>query len=223
MSTWFAYLWTRCRHVEPTRRQPTTNFRCSASQYSEGVNCFSEEAWNLSLVKSCVNADFICQWKIYWRGVLEFSMGVVIREMHLSDEANCMECGFYSVVCSLCTFGGRWLFWTDCISSNWILTSYNIWVHYGISNNGKHKDRFNCWDLWSSVFTTVTCAVSDKTQLHKNTNSMEFQRIRLRTEYLQEFYKCFTKYENLFSRIGKAYKQRIWKCGPPDPGVRMAL
>jgi len=38
---------------------------------------------------------------------------------------------------------------------------------------------------------------------------MEFQRIRLRAEYLQEVYKCFTKYENLFSRIGKAYKQRI--------------
>ena len=74
-----------------------------------------------------------------------------------------------------------------------------------------------------SMFTTVTCAVSDKTQLHKNKNFMEFQRIRLRAEYLQEVYKCFTKYENLFSRIGKAYKQRIWKCGPPDPGVRMAL
>jgi len=38
-------------------------------------------------------------------------------------------------------------FITDYISSCWILTSYNDWVHYRISNIGKGKDGFNCGDL----------------------------------------------------------------------------
>ena len=37
-------------------------------------------------------------------------MGVVIIEMCLSHKASCMESGIYSVVCSLCIFCGRCIF-----------------------------------------------------------------------------------------------------------------
>jgi len=38
-------------------------------------------------------------------------MGVVIREIHLSHKAGRMESDFYSVVCSLCIFCGRCIFY----------------------------------------------------------------------------------------------------------------
>jgi hypothetical protein len=39
----------------------------TSAQESEGVNCISEEAWNLARVKRFVSADCICQWKINLR------------------------------------------------------------------------------------------------------------------------------------------------------------
>jgi len=107
-------LWTCCQYVEPKHRQPTTNFLCTASLDSEGVNCILEEAWILTHVKYCVNCDFICEWKIYGRCFGEFNVDVVIREIHLSHKAGRMESGFYFVVCLLCTFCGR------CIFYNWL-------------------------------------------------------------------------------------------------------
>jgi len=69
--------------------------------------------------------------------------------------------GFYFVVCSLCIFVVAYYFSPIGSSFKWLLTSYNNWVHYRISNSGKYKESFNCWDWWSSMFTTVTCGMSE--------------------------------------------------------------
>ena len=75
----------------------------TSTQECEGVNCVSYESLILAHVKICVNAAFICQWKIYLRSFGEFNTAVVIREMHLSQKASCMEFVSYFVR-SLCIF-----------------------------------------------------------------------------------------------------------------------
>jgi len=66
-------------------------------------------------------------------------VGVVIIEMHLSHKPSCMESGFYSVVCSLCIFVVAVYFLPDGISSDWVLTSLNKWLHYRISKMAKER------------------------------------------------------------------------------------
>ena len=129
----------------------------SWTETSLSVNCISAEARNLAGVKRCVNADCRCQWKIYLRCFGEFNIVAVIRERNLSHEVSRMESGFYFVVMLIVKFCGPF-FLPDGISSNWILISYNNWVYYTISNNGKDKDRVNCGDTWSN---SATCAASE--------------------------------------------------------------
>jgi hypothetical protein len=51
----------------------------TSAQERAGVNCISEEAWNLARVERCVSADFIFQWKVYLKIFREFNMAIVIR------------------------------------------------------------------------------------------------------------------------------------------------
>ena len=95
--------------------------------------------------------------------------------------------GFISLSCWLLIFCGPF-FLPDGISSNWILISYNNWVYYTISNNGKDKDRVNCGDTWSNSATCAaseilsrcgSCAKSDfnKLQVLWNARKLDFAQI----------------------------------------------
>jgi hypothetical protein len=81
--------------------------------------------------------------------------------MHLSHEASRMEvcCNFLS--CSLFNLCGHFVFLAEGISSNPVLTSYNILVNYRINNNSKCKDRYKCGGLCNSVFIIVKYAASE--------------------------------------------------------------
>jgi hypothetical protein len=139
-------LWTCCQYAEPTHRY-SINFRCEASVDSEGVNCISEEVWILAWVKHCVNSDCICQWKIYWTRFEEFNVDVMITEIDCHTKLAIWKMGFIllSVHCAFLVVAVYFI--TDCIFFFFLLTSYNNWVHYRISNIGKPKVGFNCGDL----------------------------------------------------------------------------